>query len=223
MWEQSSCENESSHHIAVYNFCALVVIFTFNYLFAWSIYLQTSLPPFKQCWCDQILGHWIFNTMVLICPHLNIAWSGAEKIWYRGKHKFVKLAGSFSVKQDFLQNFIHARIYLSTYFWSRNVWIKTNWCGRSINSQKEYTETSSKSILRIVERQRWITICKSKIGFIQESRIYDVEEFPNTCRWMDRYNLLYRLYYPMSRIWLSPCSLNLDIFLLEFIVSSYKI
>ena len=40
---------------------------------------------------------------------------GAKKMWYGRKHEFVKPAGSFAAKENFLQSYIHTRIYLSTY------------------------------------------------------------------------------------------------------------
>ena len=42
--------------------------------------------------------------------------AGAENMWYRSKREFVKTAGSFAAKWDFLQNYVHTRIYLSIYF-----------------------------------------------------------------------------------------------------------
>ena len=65
---------------------------------------------------------------------------------------------------------------------------KKNFWGRSINSQKgHHTETSSKSILRMVEQQnRGLQYANLKLEFFRKSRIYNVEEFPSTFMYMNQ-------------------------------------
>ena len=62
-----------------------------------------------------------FETLNLSCNDIGMStaqhcleWS--RKYVVQSKHEFVKPARSFAAKQDVLQNYIHTRIYLSTYF-----------------------------------------------------------------------------------------------------------
>ena len=89
-------------------------------IYAWSIYQPTSLllpnnVDVARFWDTQssMQWYWYVHSTALL---------GVEPKIYGTEENIVKPVEFFAVKQDFFQNFIDTRIYLSSYlFWSKIV------------------------------------------------------------------------------------------------------